>query len=240
MLMNSFGRILLSFFVLWFGLRVLGKKQIGELSIYNVATIAAVGEMASSLATDLHHDPFNFIVPLLSYFFLTYLMTYSSLKSQFARKIFEGSPTIVVSNGQILEQNLKKLRLSSDNLFIKLREEKIFNLKEIEFAIMEPDGKLSVLLKPPYQTVTAEKLHLTPEYQGLPTILIREGQFVEESLNKVGITKSWLITQLQAQKVHDVSEVFLAQLDTSGQLYIDLINDWNQISLDSKSADSSL
>ncbi|MDR3585246.1 MAG: DUF421 domain-containing protein [Desulfosporosinus sp.] len=224
--MNRTVRILLSFFMLWFGLRVLGKKQIGELSIYNVATIAAVGEMASSLATDMHDEPFNFIIPLISYFFLTYLMTYSSLKSQFARKVFEGSPTIVVSNGKILEKNLRNLRLSVDNLFIKLREEKVFNLKEVEFAIMEPDGKLSILLKPLYQTVTAEDLHLTTAYKGLPTLLIREGKYVEEGLKSLGITKNWLMTQLQDRKIGEVSEVFLAQLDTSGQLYIDLITDW--------------
>lgn len=224
--MNSTVRILLSFFILWFGLRVLGKKQIGELSIYNVATIAAVGEMASSLATDMRDNPFDFIFPLLGYFCLTYLMTYFSLKSQFARKVFEGSPTIVISNGKILEQNLKSLRLSIDNLFIKLREEKVFNLKEIEFAIMEPDGKLSILLKPLYQTVTAENLHLTTQYKGLPTILVREGKFEEESLKSLGVTKSWLMTQLHAQNVGEVSEVFLAQLDTSGQLYIDLMTDW--------------
>jgi len=224
--LNSTVRILLSFFMLWFGLRVLGKKQIGELSIYNVATIAAVGEMASSLATDRHDDPFNFIIPLISYFLLTYLMTYSSLKSQFARKVFEGSPTIIISNGKILEKNLKRLRLSIDNLFIKLREEKIFNLKEVEFAIMEPDGKLSVLLKPPYQMVTAENLQLKTEYKGLPTILIREGKYVEEGLKSLGVTKSWLMTQLDARKVGEVAEVFLAQMDTSGELYIDLVKDW--------------
>lgn len=224
--MNGTVRIILSFFMLWFGLRVLGKKQIGELSIYNVATIAAVGEMASSLATDLHHDPFDFIMPLLGYFFLTYLMTYFSLKSKFARKVFEGSPTIVVSNGKILEQNLKSLRLSIDNLFIKLREEKVFNLKEVEFAIMEPDGKLSILLKPLYQTVTAKNLNLTTKYKGLPTTLIREGKFEDESLKSVGITKSWLMTQLHAQNIGGISEVFLAQMDTSGQLYIDLVKDW--------------
>ena len=230
--MNSTVRTLVSFFMLWLGLRVLGKKQIGELSIYNVATIAAVGEMAASLATDRHDDPFDFIVPLLGYFFLTYLMTYCSLKSRFARKVFEGSPTIVISNGKILEQNLKSLRLSIENLFIKLREEKVFNLKEVEFAIMEPDGKLSILLKPLYQTVTAENLQLTTEYKGLPAILIREGKFVEESLKHLGVTKSWLITQLKAQKVAEVSEVFLAQLDTSGQLYVDLITDWKEGRLD--------
>ena len=226
MILNSTVRILLSFFMLWFGLRVLGKKQIGELSIYNVATIAAVGEMASSLATDRHDDAFNFIIPLISYFLLTYLMTYSSLKSQFARKVFEGSPTIVISNGKILEKNLKRLRLSIDNLFIKLREEKIFNLKEVEFAIMEPDGKLSFLLKPPYQMVTAENLHLKTEYKGLPTLLIREGKFVEEGLKSLGVTKSWLMTQLNARNVGEVSEVFLAQMDTSGELYVDLLKDW--------------
>jgi len=224
--MNSTVRILLSFFMLWLGLRVLGKKQIGELSIYNVATIAAVGEMASSLATDMHDNPFNFIYPLLGYFFLTYLMTYFSLKSQFARKVFEGSPTIVIANGKILEQNLKSLRLSINNLFIKLREEKVFNLKEIEFAIMEPDGKLSILLKPLYRTVTAENIHLSTQNEGLPTILVREGKFEEENLKSLGVTKSWLMTQLHAQNVGKVSEVFLAQLDTSGQLYIDLMTDW--------------
>ncbi|TGE33977.1 DUF421 domain-containing protein [Desulfosporosinus sp. Sb-LF] len=224
--MNSTVRLLLSFIILWLGLRVLGKKQVGELSIYNVATIAAVGEMAASLATDLHDDPTDFIFPLLGYFLLTYLMSYLSLKSQLVRQVLEGIPTIVVSNGKILEGNLKTLRLSMDNLLIKLREEKVFDLKEVEFAIMEPDGKLSILLKPIYRTVTTGDLQLTTEYKGLPTILVREGKFEEESLKNLGITKSWLMTQLHAHNVGEVSEVFLAQLDSSGQLYIDLMTDW--------------
>lgn len=198
----------------------------GELTIYNVATIAAVGEMASDMATDMHDDIYNYIFALLGYFFLTFLMTYISLKSPFARKVFEGTPTIVVSNGKILEQNLRSLRLSIDNLLIKLREEKVFNLQEVEFAIMEPDGKLSILLKAPYQTVTAENLHLTTEYKGLPRLLIREGKFEEENLKSLGLTKNWLITQLHDRKIGGVSEVFLAQMDISGQLYIDLLTDW--------------
>lgn len=225
-MLNLFLRILLSFLLLFTGLRLLGKKQLGELTAYNIATLAAVGQMASDLATDTHTSLFPYVVALISYFLLTFLISFISLKSSSARKLFEGSPIIVVANGKILERNLKSLNMSIDNLTEKLREEKVFNIQDTEFVIMEPNGKLSVLLKPPYQPVTADIMKLPTKYQGLPTVLIKDGKILENDLKELNLSKDWLNQQLKARNINNIPDVFLAQLDHAGQLYIDLNSDW--------------
>ncbi len=225
-MINVLWRIFVSFSILWVGLRLLGRKQLGELTPYNVALMIAVGQIASDLATDVQTSALIYIVALIAYFLLTFLMSFISLNWPPARKVLEGSPLVVVANGRILEANLKKLHMSIDNLTGKLREQQIFNLQQVEFVVVEPDGKVSVLLKPPYQPVTADTMKLVSTYQGLPVSLIKDGRIVEKNLNNLNLTKDWLVKQLQARNIPNASAVFLAQLDGSGQLYCDLYTDW--------------
>lgn len=224
--MNIVLRIVASFVLLWLVMRILGKKEMGRLTFYNMASAAAFGTLAASLATDTKTNPLYYIGATISYFALTYIMGYASLKSITARRILEDTPTLVIANGKIMENSLRDMRLSTDNLMEKLREKKVFNIRDVEFAVMEPDGKISVLLKSQNQPVTPKDLHLNTQYQGLPTNVIKDGKIVEENLKDLNLTRSWINEQLKLYNITDIEDVVLAQLDTSGKLYVDTKKDY--------------
>ncbi|MFZ7102016.1 MAG: YetF domain-containing protein [Peptococcaceae bacterium] len=222
---SVFFRVLLSFFVLWLGIRILGKKEMGQLTYYNMGLAAAMGSLSADLAIDRSA---NFTVPLfalVTFFAMTFIFGYLSVYSLSARKLLEGAPTIVVSKGEILEDNLQNLRMSTDILMTKLRENQAFAVADVEYAIMETDGKLSVLLKPEKQPVTPKTMFLKVPFQQLPTDIIKDGTIIEENLLKLGVTKSWLLEKIPAQDIADISQIVLAQIDTSGQIYIDYETD---------------
>ncbi|RKD30054.1 YetF domain-containing protein [Thermohalobacter berrensis] len=226
MLDNMFFRIVGSFILLWAILRIIGKKEMGRITYYNLATAAAMGTLAGGLASDTRTNPLYYVGPLLGYFALTYLMGYASLKSITARKIFEGEPTVVISNGKVMENNLRKMRLSTDNLMKKLREKKVFNVSDVEFAVMEPEGKISILLRKENQPVTPKDMNIPVGYQQLPLDVIKDGKIIEENIKKLGITKSWLKEQIKTHNVENIKDVALAQIDTSGNLYVDSRDDY--------------
>ncbi|MGI6226585.1 MAG: YetF domain-containing protein [Peptococcales bacterium] len=221
-----FWRIPLAFLALWLGLRLLGKKEIGQLTYYNFATSAAAGTLTASLAIDKTLNPVVPLIALLVFFGLSNLFSKLALRSYTARKILDGEPTLVVSKGKILEKNLSKLNLSTDNLMAKLREKNAFNVADVEFAVMEVDGKLSTLLKSDMQPVTPRTLTFkVAPVANLPADLIKDGNFVEENLRKLGLSKNWVTTQLQNRNLQDLNDIVLAQIDSTGQIYVDLKND---------------
>lgn len=225
---NLLLRIILSFSILWLDLRLLGKKQFGELTITNIATAFAIGEMASDLATHINEKPMPFVLAMIVYFLLAFAIGYISLKSRVLRGIFEGHPTLLIAHGKILEDNLKRMKMSVDLLLEKLREKNAFRVDEIEYAILEADGKLAVMLMPPYEALTADALKIKTQYKGLLIDVIADGKALLENLRKIGLTRSWLNQQMKKEHIPNISEVFLAQVDESGKLYIDLKTDWEE------------
>ncbi|MNP56277.1 hypothetical protein D3C76_1509920 [compost metagenome] len=133
------------------------------------------------------------------------------MRSVKAREILDGQPTILVKQGEILEKALAKQHLNIDDLSILLRNKNVFSPEEVEFAILEPDGKLSVLIK--------EEL--------LPAELIVDGKIVEKNLNKIDVSVVWLNQQLKKANIHSLDQVFYAELQLDGTLYIDKYQDTN-------------
>ncbi|MTI47059.1 MAG: DUF421 domain-containing protein [Firmicutes bacterium] len=203
-------------------LRLLGKKEMGKLTYSNMASAAALGSLASGLMTDTNNNPIYYIIALIAFPLLTYIIGIISLKSPYARKVFEGEPTLVISHGKILEKNLKHMRLSTDNLMQKLRSKKVFNISDVEFAFMEPEGKISILLDSKNQPVTPKDLNIFVNKSELPITVIKEGTIIEKNLYSKNFTKDWLETQLKTNNISNVSDVFLCQVDSSGSLYVDL------------------
>jgi uncharacterized membrane protein YcaP (DUF421 family) len=226
MTINIIIRIIGSFVLLWLTLRILGKREMGRITYYNLATAAALGTLAGNLATDTRTNPSYYVLGILGYFALTYIMGYASLKSVTARRILEGTPTLVISNGKIMEHNLKNMRMSTDNLMEKLRQKKVFNVDDVEFAVMEPEGKISILLKSQNQPVTPKNMNLNAQYQGMPTNIIKDGKIIMENLKELNLTKSWVEEQLKLYNIEDINDVVLAQVDTSGRLYVDTKSDY--------------
>jgi len=215
-------RILVSFTLLWGVLRILGKKEMGKLTYYNMATAAALGTLSAGLITDTRTNPIYYLVPIIVFPILTYLMGYFSLKSISARKVFEGTPTMVISKGKIVEKNLKGMRLSTDNLLEKLREKKVFAVSDVEFAVMETDGKMSVLLKSENQPITPKDMNIYVKNKSMPINIIKDGAIIKENLSQVNMEEAWLKEQLKMKNIQSIEDVFLAQVDGNGDMYIDL------------------
>ncbi len=120
---------------------------------------------------------------------------------------------------------MAKLRYNLDDLTIQLRSKDAFNVANVEFAVLEPNGQLSVLLKSQKQTVTAEDLQLPTNYEGVPTELIEDGEIIHANLRQLHLDQQWLMVELRKQGIYDVQQVTFASLDSSGKLYIDKVQD---------------
>ncbi|MDA8212985.1 MAG: DUF421 domain-containing protein [Clostridia bacterium] len=210
-----------SFFAILVLTRILNKEQIGQLTYYEYVTGITIGSMAATVAIDTEVRFLPDMLGLLIWVFMTYLAGYASLVSRPARKLLEGEPTVLVHNGKILERNMGKLRYNLDDLLIQLRNKNAFNIADVEFAILEPNGQLSVLLKSQKRPLTPEDLQIPTKYEGVPAELIEDGEIIYANLQQVHLDENWLINELRKQGIYDVHEVEYASLDTDGNLYID-------------------
>src|SRR5690606_8530079 len=147
-----------------------------------------------------------------------------TLKSKVFRDFFEGKSIVFIQDGKIMEENLKKQGYSTDDLLEKLRQKDVFLASDVEFAVLEPDGKLNVLLKKENQPITAKDLGLKLAPKKEPQTVIMDGKVMYESLANLNLNIAWLETELEKMNV-SLENVFLGQADTDGQLYVDLYDD---------------
>lgn len=150
------------------------------------------------------------------------LMSYILLKSKKARKVLDDEPTIIIKEGKILEKSLKSLRLHIDDVLMLLREQCIFTIKDVDWAIMENNGQLSVLKKTDQLEATKQdvKAPIT-EPQYFPTDIISDGILLHENLVELDLTEEWVMKKLRKKNIQDVKEVFYAQVQSDGSLFID-------------------
>jgi uncharacterized membrane protein YcaP (DUF421 family) len=204
--------------------RILGKKQISQLTFFEYIIGITLGELAGFISTDMESHYVYGVLALAVWFVVPYSLEWATLKSRRLRGWFEGKGTILVKDGKVLENNLKKERLSSDELLEQLRGKNAFRVADVEFAIMEPDGKLSVLMKKDNLPLTAKELGLKRPREMEPYAVILDGNIVDESLSESGHSKEWLTTELEKLGVA-MENVFLGQVDASGELFVDLYDD---------------
>lgn len=220
-----FVRAIIAFFSLLIFAKILGKQQISQLTFFDYALGITIGSIAATLTTDLSSRAWPHFVGLLTWCLLGYLMEYITEKWRYAAKYIEGEPTIVIMNGKIMESALKKMKYTASDLMGLLRVKDIFDLSQVDFAIIKPNGQLSVLKKPEYEPLTPKDMSIQKEPSGISTELIYDGILINENLKQLNKTEKWLMNQLKIHKVKDVSEVFLATLTPSGSLYIDKYDD---------------
>lgn len=216
-------RATLSFFALLILARILGKKQLGQLTFFHYTTGITFGSIASEIAAQAETPFTDGLVALIWWSVLTYLMTIITIKSKKARVLIDDKPTIVIQNGLILESALKKNRLHMDELTMMLREQAIFSVQDVQYALLETTGKLSVLPKPAEQPATKQdvKADVTPPSY-IPTEVVSDGQLIFENLVELELTEDWLMKKLKKQNVQSVEDVYFAQVQANGSLYISL------------------
>ena len=220
-----FLQTLVSFVVLLFLTRLLGKQQVSQLTFYEYLNGITFGSIAANVATDDLANAPDHLIGLVSYGLLTLAVSRMALKNRRFRKMVAGEPVIVIQDGNILEDNLREMNMDLDELTMLLRAENIFDYNELELAIVEQSGALSVLKKPAYQGVTRKDLHIKEKSKGLAVEVIIDGQIIYENLRAMDLDGRWLVEQLRQRKIANASQVCLATVNKQQKLQIDLFDD---------------
>jgi uncharacterized membrane protein YcaP (DUF421 family) len=159
---------------------------------------------------------------------LPLVLDYMSLKSKTLHDWIHGRETILIKQGKIMEENLKQVRLTGEELLRDLRSKNVFNLADVEFAVLESTGEINVLLKSDKKPVTARDLERKIGPQSEPQTVILDGNILDEPLSTMGLNRSWLNKQLESMGL-SLDNIFIGQIDSSGDLYVDLFNDSVQL-----------
>lgn len=212
------------FFMLVLLARLIGRKLLTQMNFFDFVIAILIGTIAGSFVTTEVKGYWVLLSPVLLTI-LVVAMGFVSLKSLPARKLIEGEPVVVVQNGKILGQNMRKLRYNLDDLEMQLRSKNVFNITDVEFAVLEPHGQLSVLKKSQAQPVTMKDLSKASSYKGMATEIIKDGQVLEQNLTQNNLDFGWLYSQLRQQGIQDLSQVTYAALQTDGTLYTDIHED---------------
>lgn len=218
-------RAIISFFTLLIFARLLGKEQISQLSYFDYVLGITIGSIASEATVDVSSRAWDSWIGLLSWAVLAYLMQLITLKWRYAAKMIEGEPTIVIMNGKIMDKVLKKMKLRVSDVLELLRNQGIFDYNEVDYAILEPNGSLSVLKKSEHLPLTPKDMKVEVKQAGISTELIYDGVIVEENLKQMNKDKKWLMKQLKKYGIKDASEALLVTLNDAGSLYVDKYDD---------------
>lgn len=218
-------RSLIAFFALLLVTRLLGKKQLSHLTFFDYIVGITIGDIGASLSIDRGQSTLGSLVSLALWVSIPILLNMLSKHFYGIRRLVNGAPAVLIQNGKIHEHELRKSHMTANDLMQLLREKHIFKLADVEFAVLETNGKLSVLPKSEQQPVTPKVLGMTVEQEQEPRIVVMDGSIMERTLKSLGHTKEWLTGELKKAGASDVSDVFLAQIDGSGNLYVDLLHD---------------
>jgi len=201
--------------------RLLGRKQLSQLTFFNYVTGITIGSIAADLAGEIEPSFMNAITGLVWWSVLSIIFEYIGLKSAQARVVLDGQPTIVIKDGKIIKKALQRTRLNIDDLSMMLRIKDVFSMKDVHYAILEPNGKLSVLKQENMQSATKEDVQApVSDFRYIPTEIISDGKIVYKNLQELNLDENWLRQQLKKQGFHSPKEVFYAEIQTDGSLYI--------------------
>jgi uncharacterized membrane protein YcaP (DUF421 family) len=240
---------LLMYFVIFLCMRIMGKREIGKLSVFDLTISIMIAEIGVFVIEDIHRPIYEGLVPMATLVIIQVLVAFLSLKSRKVRLLMDGRPSILISGGKLHRGEMRKQRYNIDDLLLQLRGQNIASPADVEFAILEPSGQLTVFEKEKgtssskqadNSTSTADKdeakenadkssqsIKLPKDkirYEGLPIPLIMDGKVQDHNLEMIGKTRFWLRTQIRQKGVSDFREIFLCSIDHKGRIYVDRLD----------------
>lgn len=228
-------RTLLAVGVLFVFTKILGKRQVSQMSMFEYITGIAIGNIIGYISLDTDRKWYVGFIAVTVWAFVSVGIAILQLKSKKARDFIDSKGRVLIKDGKVLEDNMKKERLTSDELMEQLRKKNVFKVADVEFAVMEPSGDINVLL-------TRENQPLTPKHLGIkvgpeqePQMVIMDGKIMDEPLATIGLSRQWLNTELEKLGV-TVENVYLGQVDSYGQLDVDLFDDQIKVPVPQKKA----
>lgn len=212
-------RTAILYFVLVIGIRLMGKRQVGELEPAELVLALVLSDIAAVPMQDFGIPLLYGIIPIITLLCLTMILSVVTMRSVRLRALLCGKPSIVIQNGRLRQSEMKKVRMTVDELTEELRLQGVTDPADVEYAILETSGQLSLLLKAEHQPVTAGQLGIKPPEAPLPVIVISDGRVLESNLKSLGFDQNWLLAQLKARKCLDPHAVFLMTADRDGTIY---------------------
>ena len=213
-------RSVISILFLFVLTKLMGAKQISQLTFFDYAIGISIGSIAADIAADIESSYWDALCGMVIYAVVAIAISCVTQKSIKARRVLTGTPTILINRGQILRDNLKKVKFDINELLCECRVSGYFNVADLEYAIMEPNGRISFIPKAAKKPVTAEDLSLTPTQERLVANVIIDGRIMPENLKVMGKNEDWLYKNLKKQQVKGIEEIVLATLDTDNNLSV--------------------
>lgn len=198
----------------------MGKKQLSELNMFDYVIGITIGSLAASLSIDDSIGYLEGILSIVVYGGAATLISYLTTKSILLRRFFTSSPCVIINDGKINYNNLKKSRLDINDLLQIARENGYFDFSQINYCILEPSGKISFLPKAKYLPVTPNDMKLKVSENGLCTNLVIDGHLMEENIKQIGKDTTWVVSRLSKMGYKDISELLLVICDNKEQLTV--------------------
>ena len=200
--------------------KLMGQREIGSLSMFDFVIAIVIGSVAAAPLASPSDDLLGPLISIGTLGALDIFIAFIALKNAKIRRIVQEEPLVIVQNGKILEDTMRSARFNLDDLLTELRLNSIPDISDVEFAILESNGRLSIIPKSQARPVTPKDFQITTPYEGLPTVLIEDGNVIEDNLRENQLSRSWLIEQLNKLDIQSENDVFAAILNTQGQLYV--------------------
>lgn len=214
----TFTRAIVLYLIVLIVMRLMGKRQIGELQPFELAISIMIADLASVPMSELGIPLTNGIIPILGLLVMDLLISWLNMKSINFRKIVCGKPSILIYRGKIDEKQLKKERFTINELQERLRGNDIFDIADVEYAILETNGEISVITKPEKKNLTPEDMGIKAEYEGIPYDLVVEGKVMHENLKTIGKNEKWLDKELDKFNTKS-KDVLIATINGKGEIF---------------------
>lgn len=208
---------LLSAAAIFITAKVMGHKQVGQLDFFDYITGITIGSIAAELATELE-DPWKPLISIIIYGIISVVLSIITKKFPQTRKYINGTPTIIMDNGKLYRDNMKKAKLDLSEFMVMCRQAGYFNLNDIQTAVFEYNGRLSILPVSNKRPANPSDMNLTPPKETISTEVIMDGRILDENLKRLGLDITWLEKQLKTQGYHDAKEIYLGLCDNSNKL----------------------
>lgn len=218
--LNICFRTILVLIILFFITKMMGKKQISELNFFDYIVGITIGSIAADISLDIEKDMIAGIAALFIYGFISYIISFVSIKSILARRFFIGVPTVLVEKGKIIESGLKKSKIDVNDLLMEARENGYFNLDEIDYALMEVNGNISFLPKEKEKPVTKKDMKIKCSNEGLTVNGIIDGKYMVNNMKAINKDKEWLDHELKVNGYDNYDNILLATIDNNYKVTI--------------------
>ena len=214
----TFFRAILLYIIVLIAMRLMGKREIGQLQPFELAISIMIADLASIPMTDTGVPISNGIIPILGLLVMHLVISVVNLKSIKTREIICGKPRILIYRGRIDEKALKKERFTINELEERLRGNNVVNLGDVEYAILETSGNITVIQKPEKRNTIPEDFNIVPDYEGISYDLVVDGKIMDENLKKLGKNYQWLKKQVEKFNIRP-EEALVVTIDGKGQIF---------------------